>query len=220
MGNYKTIVQKSIAVLLVLFFMNSIFLLFSPEVFINIATLAPIAILSAVICIDVAIRSISTQRDRYNRAILTLAFLFFPFMVALPYYEWHFLLSMNLPNLLFLMTPVGVLTLLIGSIILLASRVQIGHYGGAKITIEEDHQLIMDGMYKHIRNPQYLGFILLFAGYSFSFGSLVVTLFTVLGLFVVFRSRLLLEEQLLLEVFGQEYVEYMKRTKRFIPRVY
>jgi protein-S-isoprenylcysteine O-methyltransferase Ste14 len=141
-------------------------------------------------------------------------------MVALPYYEWRYLSSMYLPNLLFFMTPAGVIILLGGSVILLVSRIQIGRYVGGKITIEEDHRLITDGMYKHIRNPQYLGFILLLAGYSFSLGSLIVTVMTVLGLFVIFRSRILLEEKILLETFGEGFKEYMNRTWRLLPYIY
>ncbi|MHA3964837.1 MAG: methyltransferase family protein [Candidatus Thorarchaeota archaeon SMTZ1-45] len=219
-SDLQTIAKKSIGVILVLVFMNSIFLIFSPEVYTNLVTLVPIALLSLFICIDVAIRSISTQSDRYNQAIVALAFLLFPFMVALPHYEWHYLTSMYLLELLLLMVLIGVLVLLVGSIILLASRFQIGHYGGAKIAIEKDHHLITDGMYRHVRNPQYLGFLLLFAGYSFSFGSLIVTIVTVIGLFAVFRSRMLLEEKILLETFGEEYAEYMNRTWRLLPHIY
>ena len=108
------------------------------------------------------------------------------------------------------MPPTGVTILLFGSVILLVSRIQIGQYGGAKIAVEEDHRLIMDGLYRHIRNPQYLGFLLIFAGYSFSLGSLII----------IFRSRMLLEEKLLLETFGEEYAEYMRRTWKLLPRIY
>jgi protein-S-isoprenylcysteine O-methyltransferase Ste14 len=216
----STIAKKSIGVILILFYMNSILILFTPEVFTDIVTLAPIAILSAVVCIDVAIRTISMQRDRYNRTIVALAFLLFPFMVAMPIYEWRFLSSIYLSGVFPLLVLTGVLVILIGSVILLSSRRQIGQYGGVKIAVEEDHRLVTTGMYRHIRNPQYLGFILILAGYSFSLGSVLVTLATVLGLFAVFRSRFLLEEKLLLEVFGEEYAEYMSRTKRLLPHVY
>jgi len=219
-SDIQAIAKKSIGVLLVLAFMNSILLIFSPQVYTDLLSLVPITLLSVVICIDVAIRPISAQRDRYNRIIVGVAFLLFPFMVALPYYEWRYLSSMYLPNLLLFMAPVGVIVLLVGSIILLASRIQIGHYGGGKITIEDNHRLITDGMYTRIRNPQYLGFILIFAGYSFAFGSLIVTVVTVVGLFVVFRSRIMLEEAILLETFGTEYQEYMNRTWRLLPHVY
>jgi protein-S-isoprenylcysteine O-methyltransferase Ste14 len=141
-------------------------------------------------------------------------------MVAMPIYEWRFLSSIYLSGVFPLLVLTGVLVILIGSVILLSSRRQIGQYGGVKIAVEEDHRLVTTGMYRHIRNPQYLGFILILAGYSFSLGSVLVTLATVLGLFAVFRSRFLLEEKLLLEVFGEEYAEYMSRTKRLLPHVY
>ncbi|MFX1484103.1 MAG: methyltransferase family protein [Promethearchaeota archaeon] len=220
MGDYKFLLEKSAAVLLVLFYMNSIFIFLSPEVFTALETLVPIVLLSVVVCIDVAIRSVSNQSDRFSRATVGLAFLLFPLMVAFPYYEWKFFLSTYIPDFLFYMLNIGVAVLLIGAAILLVSRVQIGIYGGSKITIEESHRLITEGMYSHIRNPQYLGFILLFAGYSVSLGSLIVSVVTVVGLFIVFRSRLLLEEKLLLETFGEEYAEYLRRTKRLLPRVY
>ncbi|MFW9793020.1 MAG: methyltransferase family protein [Candidatus Thorarchaeota archaeon] len=220
MSDIQYIAKKSIGVILVLVYMNALFIIFKPEVFTALETLLPIALLSAVICIDVAIRPISGHRDRYNRVIVSLAFLLFPFMVALPYYEWHYLTMMYIPNSQIFMVSTGIMLLLIGSFILLVSRVQIGQYGGGKITIEDNHKLITNGMYKHIRNPQYLGFILLFTGYSLSFSSLIVTVVTLLGLFSVFRSRLLLEEKLLLGVFGEEYVEYKRRTWRLIPRIY
>jgi protein-S-isoprenylcysteine O-methyltransferase Ste14 len=220
MGDYQYILRKSIAVLLILFFMNSIFLIFTPEVYIDPQTLVPIALLTAITCIDVTIRSISPQRDRYSRVVVGVAFLLFPFMVALPYYEWHLVISKYQHHLLFFVAPVGILILLFGSVILLVSRIQIGQYGGAKITLEEDHRLITNGMYRHIRNPQYLGFLLIFIGYSFSLGGLIIAVVTALGLFIVFRSRILLEEKLLLEAFGEEYAEYMRRTWKLLPRIY
>lgn len=195
--------------------MNSIFLVFAPEVFVSLQPLVPITSLSAVVCIDVAIRPISSQRDRSSKALVGLAFLLFPFMVALPYFEWKHLTSQYIPYLLSISTPTGEMVLLIGSAILLVSRIQIGIYGGPKIAIEENHRLITDGIYRHTRNPQYLGFLLIFTGYSLSHGSLLVSLVTALCLYTIFRNRIFLEEKLLLEVFGEEYEDYMKRTRRF-----
>ncbi|MFX0054889.1 MAG: methyltransferase family protein, partial [Candidatus Hermodarchaeota archaeon] len=119
-----------------------------------------------------------------------------------------------------LVATIGVMILLLGSAVLLASRVQIGQFGGPRITVEDDHRLVTTGMYQHVRNPQYLGFLLLLIGYSFSLGSIVVALLTMIGLFTIFRSRIRLEEELLLAAFGDEYREYMERTWRLVPRIY
>ncbi|MHA2603536.1 MAG: methyltransferase family protein [Candidatus Thorarchaeota archaeon SMTZ1-83] len=220
MGDYQYIARKAIAVLFILVFMNSLFLIFSPEVYIIPQTLVPIAFLSAILGIDISIRTVSSKQDRYTSKIKGLAFLSLPLVITLPYYEWQYLTSIHLSGLAGVILPVGVIVLMMGSIILIAARVQIGRYGGSKITIEDDHQLVTHGLYGTIRNPQYLGLLLIFFGYSLSFISFIVTLITVTGLFLIFRSRMELEERILIETFGEKYAEYLRRTSRLIPHVY
>jgi len=216
----RTLVKKALAIPIVLLFMNSLFIIFAPDVYAAPMSLVPIALLSAVICIDVAIRSVSAKPDRFQRAITGIAFLLYPFMVALPYFEFKYLTSPFLSGVMNVVVPVGVVILLLGSLILIASRLQIGRYGGTKIVIEENHHLVTSGMYRHTRNPQYLGFILIFLGYAVALGSLLIASMSVIGLFAVFRSRMILEEELLLTAFGDEYREYMERTWRLLPRIY
>ncbi|MFW9958901.1 MAG: methyltransferase family protein, partial [Candidatus Odinarchaeota archaeon] len=174
----QMVLVKIIAVLVVSLYMNSIFIIFTPEVYTSFLTLVPILLFTIVVCFDVAIRSVSTERDKYNRAIVGIAFLLFPLAVALPYIEFTWLTSSYLLDFLYLVFAIGVVILLAGSSILVASRLQIGRYGGTKIVIETEHRLVTDRMYKYIRNPQYLGFLLLFTGYSFAFGSILVMIVT------------------------------------------
>ncbi len=216
----RTIVRKAIAVPLVFLFMNSVFLVYASEVYGNLTTLVPIAILSAVICFDVAIRSVSAKPDKYDRAILAIAFLLFPLMVALPYFESRYLTSVYLPAATGGLLLAGMVILVVGSVILSASRLQIGRFGGAKIVIEDDHRLVTNGMYRYIRNPQYLGMMLLLFGYALSLGGPFVASITFFGLLWVMRSRIKVEEGLLLSTFEDEYMEYMKRTWRLVPYIY
>jgi protein-S-isoprenylcysteine O-methyltransferase Ste14 len=220
MVDYRTIASKVIAVVVTSLYMNSLFIFLAPQVYFSLLTLIPILLLTIVTCFDVAIRSASTKPDRYNRAIVGIAFLLFPLMVALPYAEFVWLTSTYPIGFINLNFVLGVLVLFAGSSILIASRLQIGQYGGSKIAIEDEHKLVTDRMYRYIRNPQYLGFLLLFSGYSFSFSSMIVMFVTATGLFVIFRSRMLLEENILLETFGTEYQEYMNRTWRLLPHIY
>ena len=91
--------------------------------------------------------------------------------------------------------------------------------GTAKLKIVKEHQLVKDGLYKHIRNPIYLGEILRNLGFvlifSSAYGSLIVLLASV---FLLFRIEL--EEKMLVVVFGEEYKEYKRKTKRIIPYIY
>ncbi|MFX1273361.1 MAG: methyltransferase family protein [Promethearchaeota archaeon] len=220
MVDYQMAAKKVIGVAIVLLYMNSIFIIYAREVFASPRTLFPIILLSIVICIDIAIRPVSAKSDQFNRVLVAVAFLLLPLMVALPHLEFIYLTQTILSGFIDLVATIGVMILLLGSAVLIASRVQIGQYGGPRITIEDDHRLVTTGMYQHVRNPQYLGFLLLLFGYSFSLGSIVVALLTMIGLFTIFRSRIRLEEELLLAAFGDEYREYMQRTWRLVPRIY
>ncbi len=216
----RLLVKKAIGVPFVLLFMNSLFIIYAQDVYGSLTTLVPISLMSIAICTDVAIRPISAKPDRYNRNLLVLAFLLFPFAVALPYFEFKFLTSLYLSSFMPPVLIVGILAILIGWIVLLVSRLQIGRYGGARIAIEDDHRLVTNGMYRFIRNPQYLGMLLILSGYAVSLGSLIVTAIIVICLLAILRSRIRLEEELLLAAFGDEYREYMRRTWRLLPHVY
>ncbi|MHA2211349.1 MAG: methyltransferase family protein [Candidatus Thorarchaeota archaeon] len=220
MTDYRSALKKVLGIAIVLLYMNSLFIIYVPQVFASMITLVPIILLSIVVCIDIAIRPISTKPDQFNRALMAVAFLLLPLMVALPHFEFIYLTMTMLLGVISIVSLVGNIILLLGSAVLLASRVQIGQYGGPRITVEDDHALVTTGMYRYIRNPQYLGFLLLLFGYAFSLGSILVASLIVIGLFAIFRSRIMLEEGLLLDAFGDEYRVYKERTWRLVPRVY
>jgi protein-S-isoprenylcysteine O-methyltransferase Ste14 len=201
-----------IGVPLVFLFMNSLFLIWAQEVYLNATALIPIALLSAVICFDVGIRSVSAKPDRYSTAILAISFLLFPLMVALPYFESRYLTAVYFPEIKGALLLAGLVIEVVGAVILPASRIQIGRFGGAKIAIEDNHRFVTDGMYRYVRNPQYLGMTLLLFGYALSLGGPLVASITVCGLLLIMRSRVRVEERLLLATFGDEYGEYMQRT--------
>ncbi|MHA2602764.1 MAG: hypothetical protein AM324_011625 [Candidatus Thorarchaeota archaeon SMTZ1-83] len=85
--------RKVVAVPFVLIFMNSIYIVYTPEVFTTITTLVPILLLSIVVSIDIAIRPIAAKEDRFDRAVSAFALLLFPLMVSLPHFEWIYLTS-------------------------------------------------------------------------------------------------------------------------------
>ncbi len=80
-------------------------------------------------------------------------------------------------------------------------------------------KLVKQGIYGSIRHPCYLALLLYGLGtplvFSSFYGFLVALAFIPA---VAYRVRI--EEKMLLERFGDEYKEYMRATKRFIPRVF
>ena len=80
----------------------------------------------------------------------------------------------------------------------------------------EDQRLVTWGPYRYVRHPSYLGYFLMFFGLFFLWSNLF-TLFPLVAIPGYFRVTFE-EERLLVERFGDEYVQYQKKTGRFIPR--
>ena len=87
------------------------------------------------------------------------------------------------------------------------------------VAIQKDHALVTDGLYRVIRNPSYLGLMVMLAGWALAFRSLLG-----LALAAAFVppliARIHSEEALLGKHFGAEYDAYRARTWRLIPYVY
>ncbi|MDM7913465.1 MAG: isoprenylcysteine carboxylmethyltransferase family protein [Methanotrichaceae archaeon] len=89
----------------------------------------------------------------------------------------------------------------------------------ARLGIQPGHRLITTGAYGLVRHPGYLGEIASVLGMSLALSSLIGLAMTIL-LFPLLIRRMETEEEMLLAQFGNEYREYMQRTKRLIPGIY
>jgi protein-S-isoprenylcysteine O-methyltransferase Ste14 len=120
----------------------------------------------------------------------------------------------------------GLILLIVGGIIRMKARLHLKKKAGfeslvgtSKLKVVKEHHLVKDGLYKHVRHPLYLGEILRNLGFVIIFSSVYGTLIVLLAsTFLFFRMDI--EEKMLISVFGQEYREYKRRTKRLIPHVY
>ncbi len=97
--------------------------------------------------------------------------------------------------------------------------VSLGRQFSVEITIQKDHRLVTDGIYRFLRHPRYLGVTLFFAGLSFVFRS-GLCLLLVVALVPVLVWRIHDEENLLHQHFGTAWEAYARKTWRLIPLVY
>ena len=98
-------------------------------------------------------------------------------------------------------------------------RVGLGMLESTRLRIVEDQKLVTIGVYAYIRHPLYLGEICRNIGVPLFFNSPTGLLIILLGnLFLL--ARIKTEEEMLVQEFGDEYIEYRKRTKKIIPYVY
>jgi protein-S-isoprenylcysteine O-methyltransferase Ste14 len=85
------------------------------------------------------------------------------------------------------------------------------------LQLHKEHSLVTIGPYKRIRHPLYaamftwaISLALVTANWIF----VAVTVATIAGT----MARVPKEEQMMLDAFGEEYKEYMRRTGRYFPR--
>jgi protein-S-isoprenylcysteine O-methyltransferase Ste14 len=82
-----------------------------------------------------------------------------------------------------------------------------------------DHKLVTNGPYRWIRHPLYTFGSSMFVAFGMMADNWFVALLGVLA-FIGMAIRTPKEEANLIEKFGDEYREYMKRTGRFLPRLF
>jgi protein-S-isoprenylcysteine O-methyltransferase Ste14 len=87
------------------------------------------------------------------------------------------------------------------------------------VAIQPGHALVTDGVYRTIRNPSYLGLLVLSLGWALAFRSLAGVLLVVL-MIPPLIARIRSEEALLHSQFGEAYAAYCGRTWRLFPGLY
>lgn len=84
------------------------------------------------------------------------------------------------------------------------------------LTIETSSSLITEGPYAKTRNPMYIGMFLLLLGIGVCFAnllSMLAPLGFILAIHLIFIPK---EEKLMQEAFGNKYLEYKNKVKRWI----
>lgn len=90
---------------------------------------------------------------------------------------------------------------------------------GTPAPIEPPRELVVSGLYKYVRNPMYVGVLLVIIGHFLWFGFWNLLIYAVL-VFVGFSAFVVFyEEPTLKRNFGAAYEEYLKRVPRWIPRI-
>lgn len=83
----------------------------------------------------------------------------------------------------------------------------------------KEHKLVTNGIYRWVRHPLYTIGSSLFLAFGMMADNWFIILLGVLA-FIVMAIRTPKEEANLIQKFGDEYREYMKRTGRFLPKLF
>ncbi len=115
---------------------------------------------------------------------------------------------------------IGIAIVIFGFIIRYTAIIQLKKAFTVDVAIAKNHQLKMDGLYKKLRHPSYLGLLLEFLGFSMLFNSWVSIFVINIPILIIMAYRMHVEEKFLLEAFGDDYRNYMRKTKRILPGIY
>lgn len=114
----------------------------------------------------------------------------------------------------------GFLVYLLYAIIRYQAMITLGKYYNLRVSIYEEHSLVTHGIYQKIRHPFYSTALLSVIAISLifsSWGALVLSLVAVVPSIIY---RINVEEEFMLKHFGDEYQQYMAKTKRLIPGIW
>ncbi len=95
----------------------------------------------------------------------------------------------------------------------------LGNRFSGLVAIQPGHTLVTNGPYRSVRNPSYLGLLIMSLGWALAFRS-VLGVLLVLLLIPPLVARMHAEEKLLSSEFGEAYDAYRSGTWRLIPGIY
>jgi protein-S-isoprenylcysteine O-methyltransferase Ste14 len=114
----------------------------------------------------------------------------------------------------------GLALILLGLIIRWIAIYTLRRYFTVDVAIFKNHQIIKSGIYKSIRHPSYAGVLVSFFGLGWALGNWVSFIIIFFPILFSFLRRISIEEKALVASVGKEYREYMRETKRLVPKIY
>ena len=135
------------------------------------------------------------------------------YLLDLPWFAWT-----QIPGYPETVRWVGVLVVLADVPLLAWIHRTLGKQYSPCLRIKESHSLITVGPYARVRHPMYTVLTGFSLGISLVTANLLIICFAIL-LIILFPFIARKEEQMMLQEFGDEYREYMKRSGRFFPKM-
>ncbi|HDR0967073.1 TPA: isoprenylcysteine carboxylmethyltransferase family protein [Pasteurella multocida] len=84
------------------------------------------------------------------------------------------------------------------------------------LALEQTSTLVVTGIYQISRNPMYLSLALLLLAWALWLGSLSAVIFFIIFVVVMTKWQIKQEEQVLEHLFGQAYLDYKQKVRRWL----
>jgi len=113
----------------------------------------------------------------------------------------------------------GLAIFVLGIYLLYRSHSDLGKNWNSQVAINKKQNLIQNGVYKGMRHPMYTAHLLWGIGNALVFTNWIVGPAMLITVILFLPQRIKREEKLLLEEFGTEYEDYMKKTGALISKL-
>lgn len=113
----------------------------------------------------------------------------------------------------------GLVAILVGATILIWCIADFARVGrGTLAPVDPPKALVIRGLYRYVRNPMYVGVVLVQVGESALFRSASLLLYAGIFFLIANLFVMLYEEPTLRARFGESYAHYRRSVGRWIPR--
>lgn len=150
------------------------------------------------------------------RFILSLSTLCFILYSMIPIRIWP-LDAQLFENNFIISTLVSLILLIPGTIVFILGRKALGKESEAP---KSYRRVIETGIYSKIRHPQLLGEMLFLLFFAVLFNQFFLIAFTILFWIPNYLAWCYFEEKDLVLRFGDDYIQYQKRTKKLLPGIF
>ena len=113
---------------------------------------------------------------------------------------------------------IGLILLGLGVLVFTVSVLQMKDNWRAGVQREEKTELVTTGIYSISRNPAFLGFDLMYIGILITFFNWILCVVTCVVMVLFHLQIVNVEEDFLIEAFGDEYIKYRKKVCRYLGR--
>jgi protein-S-isoprenylcysteine O-methyltransferase Ste14 len=186
-----------------------------------ISTLVLIVSLFLVFLISIVIaRALIAKQKLIGRPPVPVFFFVLAKMLVVVNLAFLFLKGLNIP-VCRLFDPAGfieitaLVLLILGATILFLSTVALNKDLIFGLSSSGDHRLQTKGIYSISRHPFYLGFIFILFS-SCLFTPNIINILSFLGAWIIHHVIMIREEQFLTSQYGDEYIHYIQKVKRYI----
>ena len=127
-------------------------------------------------------------------------------------------IAMNVSKLPMAARYLGIVTAVLGDIVFVISVWTMKDSWRAGVSPTDKTELVTTGIYQISRNPAFLGFDLVYVGICLMFFNWVLVLVSVFAMLMFHLQIVNVEEDFLLDSFGEDYIAYKKKVNRYFGR--